>query len=692
MLTKTRLIYLAIMVLYCSCFRGENKAPKSSASFDSTIARTERIYDSGDKQQALAYIMSQHATLKNLTLEDDMNYYAYVAEFYRKESKDFDLYVTYADSMLYLLDKGNHEALPIRYVQAYNMKADALFNKGLYIESHDYYYKAKKLAQETFDSCSLSKFSYSLGMVLFRQLRYQESAQRFIESINESESCADKFVFFYLRQEVLDNIGLCFYHLGKYDSAMIYYNKAIDYIDANYMRFDKNESVYISAKAVVLGNMADLYIQQKKYDTAYALLNKSIAINLQKGYTNTDALIDQVKLARLHLSQGDMAETNVLLQQIKAELDSIPDTEERVERSWNQIMAQYYDQAKDSVKAHRYLLAYQRLNDAHIARNKKLMTTDVDGRIRSAERQNDILLLQKKREQERMYRIVASVVAVMAVIIIFMIGRNMQKTRKHVRMLTDLNNQVNDQKEKLQVALTELELKDRDRSRILRSVAHDVMNPIAAIMAFIDILLTSGDEYTDEQREIFGLIKEACNNSLGLSKDIMEASTDHTKMAREWIDVHKLVTGSVDLLSFRAQAKKQHLVITADADKDVKAFVNKEKIWRVVNNLIGNAIKFSHDGGEIVIDIRAANGKVDISVKDSGVGIPEKNKPLIFDMFTEAKTPGTSGETPHGLGLSISLQIAKAHYGTIWFESEEGKGSTFHLVLPLNAQEVTPNP
>ena len=78
------------------------------------------------------------------------------------------------------------------------------------------------------------------------------------------------------------------------------------------------------------------------------------------------------------------------------------------------------------------------------------------------------------------------------------------------------------------------------------------------------------------------------------------------------------------------------------------------------------------------------DGKIKVSVKDNGVGIPEKNKHNIFDMFTESKLPGTAGETPHGMGLSISLQIAKAHKGNVWFDSEEGKGSTFYLEFPVN--------
>ena len=82
------------------------------------------------------------------------------------------------------------------------------------------------------------------------------------------------------------------------------------------------------------------------------------------------------------------------------------------------------------------------------------------------------------------------------------------------------------------------------------------------------------------------------------------------------------------------------------------------------------------------MSLELIDGQVHIAVKDSGVGIPEKNRPFVFDMFTQAKIPGTSGEVPFGLGLSISLQIARAHQGNIWFDTEEGKGTTFHFEFP----------
>ena len=646
---RFNLLLLVLFVLLYSCTEKQDKMLVSTPYFDSVVKRSDRVYDAGNKTEALNLLIAAHTNAKDLSIEDEMNYYTYCGETYRKDLKDNDKYIAYADSMIQLLEKNNLvKKLSNRYIQACNMKADALFSKGLYNESYEYYYDAKKLAGDNHDTCSLSQFSYSLGMVLYREQRYLDAASDFIAAYNESSKCKDMFIFFYRRQELLDNIGLCYYHAQKYDSAMLFYSKALAYIDSNYGRFDKPESVYISAKAVVYGNMADLYIVLKNYDTAKALLKKSIAINLQKGYTNSDAVLDQVKLGSLYYNIGSIADMKDLLQDIKAELDTIPD--KGVELSLNKLMWEYYDHEKDSATAYQYLKAYEMMSDSLAANNKSLMASDVDGRIKNLERQYQITLLNKNTYEEKIYLIVASLIALMAIVIVILVLRNMKRSRENIIALTELNKQVNEQKEKLQTALTELEVKDRDKSRVLRAAAHDVLNPIAAISGLTDILKMDSDNFTGEQKEILSLIKESCENSIGLSKDILEAATptDKRNLVKEWVNINKLLANSIDLLSARAAAKQQRLFFTANIE-NIKAHVHKEKIWRVVNNLIGNAIKFSYEHSTIESGLQLTSGNVVISVKDKGMGIAEDKKPFIFDVFSDAKMYGTSDEIPQGL-------------------------------------------
>lgn len=683
---KIILLLCLLLSLPSGCDTGSNKLPVSTPSFDREIIKAEHIFDTGSKVKALEYIRAAHNNAKNLTIQDEMNYYSYCNTIYMKELKDYDKCIEYGDSMLVMLEKsGMFVKMPVRVVQAYNIKADALMAKGLYNEAYDYYFKAKTLAKDNSDSCSLHTYSYSLGMVTFRQQKYREAAGYFKQSYAEAQFCEDNFTYFYKRQELLDNIGLSYGKAHLFDSAMVFYNKALQYIKINTSRFpDRDSNVYITAEAVVYGNMADVYFAQGKYDTAKALLNRSISANLKKGYTNDDAQIDQVKLANLYLISGNIDELQRVLQAIKGELDSIPN--KYVELEWNRLMWKYYINEKDSLKASKYILAYIEVNDSITAANKTLMTSDIDGRVKSLERQQEIYLLEKDKRQQKTYLLIVVIIATMAIIIVFLVLRYSSKTGKNVKTLMGLNDQINDQKLQLENALKELEMKDKDKSRILRSLAHDVMSPISAVAALTDILITESEDSSEDHKEILNLIAEACNNSLNLSRDILDAAVTIAPgfLNKDWVNINKLLSGCVELLSVRANEKKQQLVLISNAE-NINAYVNREKIWRVINNLIMNAVKFSFENSVITVSLNQVDQNVVIAIKDTGIGIPEKNKHNVFDMFTESKMYGTSGEKPHGIGLSISLQVAKLHGGDIWFESEEGKGTTFYFSFPLNA-------
>ena len=680
---KTILLYFSLLIFLWSCSHTGSKIPVSTPLFDSVIVAAEHIYDSGGKLNALYYVRNQHQHAKNLNIEDELNYYTYVNTIYMKDIQDYDKSIELADSMIHLLEKsGQIDNMPIRHIQALNTKADALNAKGLYNEAYKTYFRAKVLANANEYPCSISVFSYNMGMVLYKQQKFTDAAGYFKQSYSEALSCVDNFAYFYRRQEILDNIGLSYGKAGQYDSAIVYYKKCLTYINNNYNKYPhKNTNVYEAAEAVVYGNLADIYQAKGNLDSAVSLLNKSINVNLQKGYTNSDAEIDQIKLANIYLGQNNTTALRQLLNNINAELDTIPN--KYVEMQWNNLMYQYLTVQKDSLIACKYAVAYIKQNDSFQAANKLLMASDIAGTMKSLERQHELSLLEKEKEKKDIYLVIVAVIAAMAILVILLILRYSARAAKDVKKFKELNNEISKQKQKLEQLLQELEVRDKDKSRILRSVAHDVMSPISAISALTDILVTEGENLTEEQKEILNLIQEACGNSLSLSNEILEAADtiDPVGMLKEAVNINKLLHSSVELLQIKAALKKQTIVIEKE-DANVIALVNKDKIRRVIDNLVGNAIKYSFEQTSIFVALTQDGGDVLITIRDSGIGISEKSKHNVFDMFTESKMYGTSGEKPHGIGLSISLQVARAHGGDIRFESEEGKGTTFYFSFP----------
>jgi signal transduction histidine kinase len=178
------------------------------------------------------------------------------------------------------------------------------------------------------------------------------------------------------------------------------------------------------------------------------------------------------------------------------------------------------------------------------------------------------------------------------------------------------------------------------------------------------------------------LIRTSSQHSIGIINDLLEVNfnQERKELQTAEVDLGLLLQQCVDLLRFKAKNKQQQIIVKAETGVMVKA--DYDKIWRVVNNLVVNAIKFSLTGKKIHVFLDRMDDYVRVCVQDTGMGIPEELKDKVFDMFTEAKRTGTSGEQPYGLGLCINKQLVEAHGGNIWFESIQEVGTSFYFTLP----------
>ncbi|MNL30072.1 Sensor histidine kinase YycG [compost metagenome] len=175
------------------------------------------------------------------------------------------------------------------------------------------------------------------------------------------------------------------------------------------------------------------------------------------------------------------------------------------------------------------------------------------------------------------------------------------------------------------------------------------------------------------------LIRTSGQNSLDLINDLLQFTARQT-FKKELVELFDLLSYCVELMRLKAKEKQQHIELDAT---QLQIYMNREKMWRVMSNLIANAIKFSPFGTTVLVKMIKTDEHVLITVKDQGIGIPDEMKEKIFDMFTEARRVGTDGEQPFGMGLAIAKQIVEAHEGRIWFHSAQDQGTTFYVELPV---------
>lgn len=248
-----------------------------------------------------------------------------------------------------------------------------------------------------------------------------------------------------------------------------------------------------------------------------------------------------------------------------------------------------------------------------------------------------------------------------------------KKGKKNIQALTVLNNQISEQK-------TELEINNKEKDRILHVVAHDLRNPVSGILYLSGEMADQRDEDWNPI-EIFGMIRGASESAMTLINELLGyTNIVNGELVKAPADIAKLVNDTVKLLEFKAGQKQQTLVAHLPAEP-VTVEVDKERIMRVIANLVGNAIKFSPGGAKVDISVSQKDDYVLIAVEDTGIGIPPEMADEVFTMFSGAQRFGTAGEKSYGLGLYICKQIVEAHEGHIWFENRE-KGAAFFVKLP----------
>jgi len=237
--------------------------------------------------------------------------------------------------------------------------------------------------------------------------------------------------------------------------------------------------------------------------------------------------------------------------------------------------------------------------------------------------------------------------------------------------------------EKLERAYNELKELDRLKSEFVQNVSHELRTPLTFVKAYVELLLdgTLG-ELNQRQRESLEIVAERTNTLTRLVRDIIALQ----QIERESLHLSLVNLGEIAqmaLLGAEVTARQAGIVLKADIPSDLPLVPgDRDRLNQVFDNLLGNAIKFSPDGGEVTIRVWDAGDVVEASISDNGIGIPADELEKIFERFYQVDGSTTRRFGGTGLGLAIVKRIVEAHGGRVWAESEQGRGSTFFFTLP----------
>jgi signal transduction histidine kinase len=231
-------------------------------------------------------------------------------------------------------------------------------------------------------------------------------------------------------------------------------------------------------------------------------------------------------------------------------------------------------------------------------------------------------------------------------------------------------------------AVEQLERLNRAKSEFVSIVSHEFRTPLTGIQGFSEMM--RDEELTmEEMREYAGDINkdsQRLNRMINEMLDLDRMESGRMTIRPEPIDLNSVV----DDVAGRVRPNAPNHTLTLDLQPDLpQVQADRDRMTQVASNLLNNAVKYSPTGGRITVTTRADGPELRLDVRDEGLGIPPDALETIFERFSRVDSLATKDIQGTGLGLPIVRQIVQLHGGKVWAESELGKGSVFHVVLPL---------
>lgn len=259
------------------------------------------------------------------------------------------------------------------------------------------------------------------------------------------------------------------------------------------------------------------------------------------------------------------------------------------------------------------------------------------------------------------------------------------KNKQRDKVLKKIYENLEETTDRLTEELTNTKKFKINRNEFLGNVAHELRTPICAIQLSLETLIDGAVKDDNVNVDFLTRALSHTNRLSELSNDLINISKLEAgmKLSRRYIRINELINEVVHSLHFISSSKKVEIKTDFKVKDSAQVLCDSDAIKQVIMNLIDNAIKYTPEGGEVLIATALAGKEIIISVKDSGLGIPEEDIPRIFERFYRVEKTRSRDMGGSGLGLSIVKHIIELHNSKIFVESKVGQGTEFRFALPV---------
>ncbi|MFT3749995.1 MAG: histidine kinase [Agriterribacter sp.] len=582
------LVVLLLAVLNTFCNQG-NKLPGQQVK---VLLAQVNILPENSRQQ-MDFLDSAFHRIKYPGAEDWLEFYGFKCAFYQRQ-RNFEEAFTYADSMLDLtVNKISEPKFAQWYASALASKGDIYLALKNYDESLVYYTKSRVIAEDAAtDSCSIHSYTQRLADLMYKQKNFESAAEYFKTAIKEINCSAvtNAFLTFVYSQANLDNVGLCYAKLHQWDSAVHYFNAAMEYILKQEPKFPTRQQYIQTAKAVVWGNLAGYYAQKNNHAEAESLYIKSLAVFEKRNDNFAQNL--KLELADMLTFAGRLGEAGKWLEQVKDSMGTLPDDNNILK--YYSVKADYHLKMGEATEAVKQLRQYIDFKDSLDEANKRFTSVNISADMEKRYQKAVNEALTKDIELKQAYLLVVISIALMIVVISILMRNNYKRSARLQRKLALKN----------------------ERERISRELHDDLGSSLTCLQIVVNRLATNKGENSetilrnisqisgeaiDQMSEIVWMLKDTVGTINGLMAHLRVYMAEYIQRTEMNLE-----------LDFKNNCKEDHHINN----------IQQRNLLLVVKEIFHNVIKHSK-ATRFSIDFSCSEKRIRVIAKDNGTGLNE---------------------------------------------------------------------
>jgi signal transduction histidine kinase len=590
---------------------------------------------------------------------------------------------------LLAMEQAEAEGNKTQQAYTYNNLGRLFFDQADLQRAYKYFIDALRLMQETKDELGLSYVYRSLSNLYKSQHDLNKSLDASLTALQYRKNLGDPRPLLSAYSE----LALVYKERNETDLALLNFELA----DSIATRIGDQ----ISIAEINLG-IAEMLMTSKDYvaaqlnaDEAYEIIER---INNQRLYLRANLLMAQLSLMNRQYKTAELYVEKLIKDAEKANQQSYLRDAYLVKKH----IAEAIGNAELAIlMENKYLILNERLQNFDLTR--ELESLEFRYTIERNEKEKEILLANEARmnaelKQRKIIQYALSVImlliSVMA-IVLYKIGQKRKldniKLSQQSEYINDQNKEIERQSQrikeqniKLSKRNEELAHINNEKDTLMNIVAHDLKSPIHRIKGLSDLINLSGP-LTKEQTKYVEMIKSITLSSAELISDLLDVNaleSERAKLRPAEVNINTFIQERVALFRSAAKEKEISFRLSLNAPEVIK--IDTYLLSRIIDNLISNAIKFSHNAKDVEVKAGLESNNLVIAIKDYGQGFIEADKALLFKKFKKLSARPTAGESSNGLGLAIVKILTDRLNGSIELITEPGGGSEFILQFPLS--------